>query len=317
MQGKSVAGPPPTTYGAQMALEFYDDPAEFLRVAGDRLAEDPVLNTVLTTITERLRDEDAAGVPVDAALPRWWLVTRDDEGELTGVGMRTAPFRPYPLYLLPMPDDAAAALARALHDRDEEALGINGALPAAMVCAEELARLTGGLAEVGQHTRLFELGELVRPASVPAGRLRAATPDDVDLALAWYEAFGLDADEQAGREPGSMHDTAEDKDTMLRRIAAGRVWFWEDEHGERVHLTGVNPPSYGVARVGPVYTPKSHRGRGYASAAVAEVSQRILDEGARACLFTDQANPTSNKIYEALGYRRVVDMANVVVWPAR
>ncbi len=70
-----------------------------------------------------------------------------------------------------------------------------------------------------------------------------------------------------------------------------------------MHLTGVNPPSYGVARVGPVYTPKSHRGRGYASAAVAEVSQRILDEGGRACLFTDQANPTSNKIYEALGYR--------------
>jgi len=113
-----------------------------------------------------------------------------------------------------------------------------------------------------------------------------------------------------------MHDTAEDADTMLRRIAAGRVWFWEDEHGERVHLTGVNPPSYGVARVGPVYTPKTHRGRGYASAAVAEVSRRILDEGGRACLFTDQANPTSNKIYEALGYRRVVDMANVVVLPS-
>ncbi len=92
-----------------MALEFYDDPGEFLRVAGVRLAEDPVLNTVLTTVTERLRDEDAAGVPVDTTVPRWWLATRDDEGELTGVGMRTAPFRPYPLYLLPMPDDAALA----------------------------------------------------------------------------------------------------------------------------------------------------------------------------------------------------------------
>ena len=113
-----------------------------------------------------------------------------------------------------------------------------------------------------------------------------------------------------------MHDTAEDAEAMLRRITAGRVWFWEDEHGERVHLTGVNPPSYGVARVGPVYTPKAHRGRGYASAAVAGVSQAILDGGARACLFTDQANPTSNKIYEALGYRAVVDMANLRVVPA-
>ena len=49
------------------------------------------------------------------------------------------------------------------------------------------------------------------------------------------------------------------------------------------------------------------------SAAVAEVSRRIVADGARACLFTDQANPTSNRIYQALGYRPVVDMANLLV----
>ena len=80
-----------------------------------------------------------------------------------------------------------------------------------------------------------------------------------------------------------------------------------------MHLTGANAPAFGVARVGPVYTPNEQRGRGYASAAVAEVSQRILAGGARACLFTDQANPISNRIYEALGYRPVVDMANLLV----
>ena len=51
----------------------------------------------------------------------------------------------------------------------------------------------------------------------------------------------------------------------------------------------------------------------YASAAVAQVSRLLRDSGERACLFTDQANPTSNKIYEAIGYRRVVDMANLRV----
>jgi predicted GNAT family acetyltransferase len=113
-----------------------------------------------------------------------------------------------------------------------------------------------------------------------------------------------------------MHESAEDLDTIRRRITRGRIWIWEDEHGERVHLTGANAPAYGVARIGPVYTPPERRGRGYASAAVAGVSQAILDGGARACLFTDQANPTSNKIYEALGYRAVVDMANLRVVPS-
>ena len=78
-------------------------------------------------------------------------------------------------------------------------------------------------------------------------------------------------------------------------------------------MTGANPPTFGVARVGPVYTPPSQRGRGWASNAVAEVSRMIRAQGSRACLFTDQANPTSNKIYAALGYRPVVDMANLVI----
>jgi predicted GNAT family acetyltransferase len=80
-----------------------------------------------------------------------------------------------------------------------------------------------------------------------------------------------------------------------------------------VHLTAGNPPAYGVARIGPVYTPAADRGQGYASAAVAAVSQRHLDAGVRPCLFTDQANPTSNRVYEAIGYRPLVDMVNLVL----
>ena len=99
---------------------------------------------------------------------------------------------------------------------------------------------------------------------------------------------------------------------MTERISQGRVRLWEVD-GEPVHVTGFNAPSFGVARVGPVYTPREHRGRGYASAGVAGVSRELLDRGARACLFTDQANPTSNRNYQALGYRAVVDMANFVI----
>ena len=107
---------------------------------------------------------------------------RDEAGEVVGVAMRTANFPPHPLFLLPMPDDAARELAQVLHVRGEEATGINGALPSARVCAEEMARLTGGEAAVGVHTRLFELGDLVTPPS-PPGRLRLATEDDAERLL--------------------------------------------------------------------------------------------------------------------------------------
>jgi predicted GNAT family acetyltransferase len=145
------------------------------------------------------------------------------------------------------------------------------------------------------------------------GELVAAAEDDLELAMEWFAAFADDADEQAGRPRGTTAHEVPDRSEMLRRIRARNLWFWVDGTGQRVHLTGFNPPAFGVARIGPVYTPPPQRGRGWASNAVAEVSRQIQAQGARVCLFTDQANPTSNKIYIALGYRPVVDMANLVI----
>ncbi len=247
-------------------------------------------------------------------LTPWWVVVRDPDGELVGAAMRTAPFEPHPLYLLPMPEGAAVALARALHDRGEHMPAVNGALPAVLRLAEETARLGGGRAEIAKHTRLFTVARLVSPRPV-AGALRVATSADLELVTRWFGAFHADADEQAGRGGvGGDHEAtpALSDDEVSDRVAESLVWLWEVA-GEVVHLSGWSRPAFGVVRVGPVYTPREQRGRGYASAAVGELSSRILAAGHQACLFTDQANPTSNKIYEALGYERVVDMAEVVV----
>jgi len=55
-----------------------------------------------------------------------------------------------------------------------------------------------------------------------------------------------------------------------------------------------------------VYTPPAYRRRGYASACGAALSQLILDAGRRFCfLYTDLANPTSNQIYQQIGYEHV------------
>ena len=94
---------------------------------------------------------------------------------------------------------------------------------------------------------------------------------------------------------------------MLRRV--GRVaYLWEDA-GEAVALAGTTGPTPRGIRIGPVYTPPDRRGHGYASNLVAEVSQRQLASGRSFCfLFTDLANPTSNHIYQTIGYVPVVDV---------
>lgn len=289
------------TYDVQLTA----DPAEFLEIAGDLLAADPLVSTVMATVTSRM-----VGEPPPDDRPQWWAVVRDEHGEVAGLAMRTARTPPHPMFVLPMPEEAAVAIARAVHARGESVGGLNGSLPAADVMAGELARLQGDTVEVAQHTRLFELGELVEPRDVP-GRLREATLDDFDLAKAWVDRFMHDADEQAGRDPAAHGREEIAPEDLRSRIERGTYWFWLDEAGQRVHLTGASPPSYGVARIGPVYTPPEQRRKGYAGAAVAAVSRMFLDQGVRVCLYTDLANPTSNGVYVALGYRPVVDQVNL------
>ena len=208
-----------------------------------------------------------------------------------------------------MPHGAAAALGRAIVDLGAHLQWVNGARPACDTFAGPLAERSGGRVEVTVHTRLFRCDAVVDPPR-PSGRLRLGNRHDLDLATAWWAAFLADADAQGGRTTPSepVHDV---RAAVAPRIDAGCLWFWEDERGDRVHLTAANPPAYGVSRVGPVYTPAAHRGRGYAAAAVAEITACILAAGNVPCLFTDQANPVSNKIYERIGYRAVTDLANL------
>jgi RimJ/RimL family protein N-acetyltransferase len=294
-----------------MELRFFDDPVPFLDVAADHLAEQPVVTTVVAGVASRIAADAADGIEWPEGVPCWFAAVLEGD-EIVGAAMRTATFGSYPAFLLPMPEEAARLLARTLIERDEPMTAANGALPAVDVFCREMAAHTGGSVRVGQHTRLFELGDLVEPEPVE-GRLRPATLDERDLVLAWYDAFMADADEQAGREPGESPHESPTPEAMMRRIEGGRIFVWEDPSGTPIHVTAASQPSYGVSRIGPVYTPREHRGRGYAGATVAAASRALVDEGARVCLFTDQANPVSNALYERLGFRPLVDMANLVV----
>src|SRR4051812_16270302 len=82
-------------------LQFCTDPGRFLAEAGDHLAADPVVSTVVTTVAHRSLSQPADGIPQPDRY--WWLVVRDESGAVVGAGMRTAPFAPYPLFLLPCP----------------------------------------------------------------------------------------------------------------------------------------------------------------------------------------------------------------------
>jgi predicted GNAT family acetyltransferase len=135
------------------------------------------------------------------------------------------------------------------------------------------------------------------PAPQPAGKARVAGMADLPLVRAWFAAFERDSGAGGAVNPKLIED----------RLSNGRVLLWEME-GEPVSLAGRTPTVAGVSRIGPVYTPTTHRRRGYGAAVTAELTRATLDAGAdQMVLFTDLANPTSNGVYQRIGYRPVSD----------
>ena len=159
-------------------------------------------------------------------------------------------------------------------------------------------RLTGISAHVSTEERLYRLGRLTPTAPQPPGQLRRADTRDRELLVGWLLAFSTEAHTTT---PSNVAHVVDD------RISYGGVMLWEVA-GSPVALAGCSRPTAGVARIGPVYTPVNHRKRGYGSAITAAASQAALDEGAaEIVLFTDLANPTSNAIYQRLGFEPLSD----------
>jgi GNAT superfamily N-acetyltransferase len=197
-----------------------------------------------------------------------------------------------------MSETAAAALARDLATAGHGVTGVNAGQETAAAFTAAWRDRTGDAVAVRRRMRLFRLAQLVPPAPGPGGNARLATGTDQDLLAEWFGAFAL----EVGDDPAHDH-----RAEVGKRLGYGGITVWE-AGGAPVCVAGLTRAVGGMARVGPVYTPPALRGRGYAGAATAAVSQAALDAGVReVVLYTDLANPVSNALYERLGYRAVED----------
>ena len=273
-----------------MDLRRFTTVDDFLAHAGDFLVAREAEHNLIFGIAGNLREmPDAYSGPA-------YLADVTDGDRVVAAAIQTPPWR----VVLSEIDDPSAIdlLVDDLLDRDLP--GATGPVDAARAFAQARAAKGGPPASLAMSERAYRL-TAVRPPRPVAGGPRIATLDDRDLLLDWVEGFMTEAFGHV--------DRAEVEDDVDRWIARrGRtIHLWED--GQPVSLCGVGGPTPHGIRIGPVYTPPALRARGYASALVAAVSQAQLDDGRTfVFLFTDQANPTANHIYQVIGYEPVRDI---------
>jgi predicted GNAT family acetyltransferase len=207
--------------------------------------------------------------------------------------LRTPPFK---LLVSDGPVAALARIAEALQADSPQLPGVIGPRQAAADFARAWTAHAGVEGQISTRLRLHSLRRVATDLPRVSGALDLIAEAERPLALAWFDAFAREA------TPDTPNDSA---DAVERFMRNQQLYVWRDPRP--VTLAGVVGRTEHGARIGPVYTPPALRGRGYATAAVAELSRRLLAALDYCALYTDLANATSNGIYARIGYTPVAD----------
>lgn len=279
------------TGATALSLERPGDAFHFERSAGaflrEREAENNLSLGMISALTTSLRRPTAT--------PYFCVVRKGDR--VAGVALRLG------LWLILADGTEQVALPLIVDDAiaaEPDTPGIVGPKELAREAAALWTSRTRTRTRLNAAERIYRLERVIKPRRV-SGAPRIASEADREIVGRWFQAFVAEA--LPGQD--ASYETAQ-------RNADGWIghrglWLWVD--GSPVAMAGAGGRTPNGIRVSAVYTPPERRRRGYASALVAALSQAQLDLGLRYCfLYTDLANPTSNRIYRDIGYEPVCDV---------
>src|SRR5215470_3647899 len=268
-----------------MRVQRYTDARAFYERIAPALASAEHESNVLLGAARSL-----AGQPAETIV----MASVEEDGRTTCAALLTPPFN---LLVSPASEAALEALAGQLHRWHVVLPGVIGLAATSDSFAILWQQQRGCRVERGKEMRLLALGAEPQLASAP-GAMRAATAGDGPLLVAWAKDFF----HETGLPPHEHDVFVAELDAML---STQRLWLWVTE-GQPVCMLRHNMTTARSARIGMVYTAPAWRDRGFATAAVAETSRRLLVGGCAWCLlFADVANPTSTALYRRVGFQDV------------
>lgn len=269
-----------------MLFRRFDSVKEFWQCAQSYLLQyEAEHNALLGVLHTLLHYPDRYPEP-----PYLSLVQTSDK--ILAIAIRTPPNN----LLLSSAQDLNALTLIAEDLQHQQLPGVSGLVAETETFVQIWQALTGQSYQRGIECKIYQLTQ-VEPVTTVKGHLRLATPSDRPLLLEWFAAFNSEIDIVTDGE------IARRVDVELKRQT---TYLWEDDFP--VSMVGGRHFSSTAARIAPVYTPPEYRRKGYATASVAALSQKLLEQGCDRCfLFTDLANRTSNSIYQKIGYRPVCD----------
>jgi predicted GNAT family acetyltransferase len=282
-----------------MEVIHYKDPRKFQDRVLNCLANHEAENNLILGILANLIGGDYSDNPP-------YLGVFEDAGNIQAVSLCTPPWPALISYQDPPP--AKDVLKAILDDMQEtlqdDFIGFSANKKFASRLVAQWEENTGKGAILEMSMRIYKLEEVQTVHGVP-GDMRLVKEEERDLVEDWFVGFHREAlkEEPDLKRIKKLVNAYLSAEPHLRGLM-----IWEIA-GQPVSMAGYAGPTPNGIRIGAVYTPPGMRKQGYASALTARLSQFLLDQGYRFCfLFTDLLNPTSNHIYQQIGYQPVCDV---------
>jgi predicted GNAT family acetyltransferase len=273
-----------------MQVAFQSNPRDFLDKCGTYLEQNEVEHNLILTLCQNAEKQLKKGEKVDLRCS----VLFDDEHFI----LAAVQTPPHNLVLSKASQPDIEKLAEMLANNNFRFPGIVGPSDVASIFSNKWTQLTGQKSVEYMDQIIYVLKKALLPPPVE-GELRPAKAGEAETVAKWMAAFSKDTLPKAEQISG---DDAKAKAGEI--IKTGRLFVWSVK-GKPVSQAIVSGTD-NVARISMVYTPVEERGHGYASATVAHLSQKQLDEGKKlCCLYADARNPVSNSIYRKIGYEFV------------
>ena len=231
----------------------------------------------------------------------WYMATVSDESnQVLLVAIMTPPFNItlYETDNIPN-DEALDCFCENLCAENIEVPGVTSTNELAKRFANKYTSIKKMKYEVHMNMRVYTLEEVNK--SIPlVGVLRKASMNDIYFLPYWINLFSV--------ECKIIGQTLDEALVLVKRAIEKEILWVLEDNGLPVAITGIVREIVNGCTIGMVYTPPYYRGKGYASSSVAQVTQIALDRGCKyVTLNTDLDNPTSNSIYQKIGYNPICD----------
>lgn len=279
-----------------MNVEFYEDVDKFNELVFPFLLKHEAENNLLFSILNVLKEDLYR---YGDKKPTLSFIIENENIKL--VSIRTPPYNQILSYTDNL--ETIDVLTDALMKKNMDIPGVLGFKEGVEKFVKLWCKKKKVKAQLISNERIYKL-EHVKEETLGKNKFVKATKSNENIVLQWAKEFML---EVFPERPQEMIEQSLKRIQLA--ISKGKIFLLLDGNNKPVSMVQKAGKTPNGNSVNFVYTPPELRRRGFTTECIAKLSKFLIEEGNKFCfLFTDLMNPTSNSIYQKIGYRPVIDV---------